>query len=150
VPGPAVVFQGDAVIVYNLKCTNSHEFEGWFASGAAFEDQAAAGLLTCPECGSVKIDKAPMAPALAGTKKTVIAAEERKKLRQFVAGMKKYVKENADYVGKAFPEEARKIHYGEAEERHIYGEASVEEAKALIDEGVDIAALPPDFDKEAN
>ena len=138
------------MIVYNLKCANRHEFEGWFASGAAFEDQAVAGLLTCPECGSIEIEKAPMAPALAGTKKTIIAAEERKKLRQFVAGMKKYVKENADYVGKAFPEEARKIHYGEAEERHIYGEASVEEAKALIEEGVDIAALPPDFDKEAN
>ena len=138
------------MIVYNLQCVNRHEFEGWFATGAAFEDQAAAGLLTCPECGSVKIEKAPMAPALAGTKKTIIAAEERKKLRQFVAGMKKYVKENADYVGKAFPEEARKIHYGEAEERHIYGEASVEEAKELIEEGVDIAALPPDFDKEAN
>ncbi len=138
------------MIVYNLKCENRHEFEGWFASGAAFEDQAAAGLLTCPECGSVEIEKAPMAPALAGTKKSVITAEESKKLRQFVAGMKKYVKENADYVGKAFPEEARKIHYGEAEERHIYGEASVEQAKELIEEGVDIAALPPDFDKEAN
>jgi len=138
------------VIVYNLKCANRHEFEGWFASGAAFDDQAAAGLRTCPECGSIKIEKAPMAPALAGTKKTMIATEERKKLRQFVAGMKKYVKENADYVGKAFPEEARKIHYGETEERHIYGEASVEEAKELIDEGVDIAALPPDFEEEAN
>lgn len=91
-----------------------------------------------------------MAPAVAGTKKTVLATEERKKLRQFVAGMKKYVKENADYVGPRFPEEARKIHYGETEERHIYGEASVEEAKELIEEGVDIAALPPDFDEEAN
>jgi hypothetical protein len=150
VPDLAVVFRGNAVIVYNLKCANSHEFEGWFASGAAFEDQAAAGLVACPECASTDVGKAPMAPSLSGTKKTVFAAADRKKLRQFVAGMKKYVTENADYVGKAFPEEARKIHYGEAEERHIYGEASVEEAKELIEEGVDIAALPPDFEEEVN
>lgn len=138
------------MIAYSLRCANRHAFEGWFASSAAYDDQAAAGLVVCPDCASTKIEKAPMAPAVAGTKKTVLATEERKKLRQFVAGMKKYVKENADYVGPRFPEEARKIHYGETEERHIYGEASVEEAKELIEEGVDIAALPPDFDEEAN
>lgn len=138
------------MIVYSLKCAKNHAFEGWFASSAAFDDQSASGLLVCPECGSAEVEKAPMAPSVAGTKKTVIAAEERKKRSQFVAGMKKYIQENADYVGKEFPEEARKIHYGEVEERHIYGEASVEEAKALIEEGVDIAALPPDLDEEAN
>lgn len=138
------------MIAYTLRCDHRHEFEAWFASSAAFDEQSAAGLVTCPQCASVKIEKAPMAPALNGTKKTVLAAEERKKLRQFAAGMRQYVKNNADYVGKAFPEEARKIHYGETEERHIYGEASVDEAKALIEEGVEIAALPPDLDEEAN
>ena len=138
------------MIVFNLKCDRSHEFEGWFASSATFEDQAAAGLLACPTCASTKVEKAPMAPAVSGAKKSVLNDGEHKKLRQFVAGMKKYVKENADYVGKAFPEEARKIHYGEAEERHIYGEASLEEAKALVEEGVDIAALPPDLDEDVN
>ncbi len=71
-------------------------------------------------------------------------------MRQFVTGMRKYVEENADYVGPKFPEEARKIHYGESEERHIYGEATLKEAKELIEEGVDIAPLPPDLDETAN
>jgi hypothetical protein len=138
------------VIVYNLKCDNSHEFEGWFQSGAAYDDQAATGKLVCPMCSSRKIKKAIKAPAVSGTKKTGIAADELKKMRQFMTGMRKYVKENADYVGPKFPEEARKIHYGETEERHIYGEATLEEAKELIEEGVDVAPLPPDLDEEAN
>ena len=71
-------------------------------------------------------------------------------MRQFVTGLRKYVEENAEYVGRKFPEEARKIHYGETEERPIYGEASIEEAKELIEEGVDVAPLPPDLDEAAN
>lgn len=138
------------MIVFNLKCDHDHAFEGWFASSAAYDTQRAAGQVVCPHCASIKIEKAPMAPAVARTKKTVLAQEDRKKMRQFVAGMRRYVQENADYVGKDFPEEARKIHYGEIAERHIYGEASPEEAQELIDEGVDIAALPPDLDEEAN
>jgi hypothetical protein len=138
------------MIVFNLQCDKRHEFEAWFASGAAFEEQAAAKLVTCPTCASTKIEKAPMAPAVSGAKKPTFNDAERKKMRQFVAGMRKYVTENADYVGKDFPEEARKIHYGETEERRIYGEASHDEATALIEEGVEIAALPPDLDEEAN
>jgi hypothetical protein len=138
------------VIVYSLKCEKSHEFEAWFPSGAVYDDQAATGKLVCPMCGSGKIEKAIMAPALSGTKKTTLGADELKKMRQFMTGMRKYVKENADYVGTKFPEEARKIHYGETEERHIYGEATLEEAKELIEEGVDVAPLPPDLDEEAN
>ena len=138
------------MIVFNLKCDHSHEFEGWFASNVAFDDQAATGKLVCPMCASRKVEKAPMAPAVTGAKKSTLNTDEVKKMRQFMTGVRKYVKDNADYVGKAFPEEARKIHYGETEERHIYGEASIEEAKELIEEGVDIAALPPDLDEEAN
>ena len=138
------------MIVYSLKCENSHEFEGWFQSGAAYDDQAATGKLVCPMCNSHRIEKAIMAPALSGTKKSTLAADELKKMRQFMTGMRKYVKENADYVGTKFPEEARKIHYGETEERHIYGEATLEEAKELIEEGVEVAPLPPDLDEEAN
>ncbi len=88
-----------------------------------------------------------MAPSVAGTK-TKGAPEaspaELRKMRQFMTGLRKYVQENADYVGPKFPEEARKIHYGETEERHIYGEATIEEARELIEEGVDVAPLPPD------
>ena len=138
------------MIVYNLKCPNGHEFEGWFQSGAAFDEQAATGKLMCPMCASRKVEKAIMAPAVTGTRKSVSAKDELKKMRQFVSGMRKYVKENADYVGPRFPEEARKIHYGETEERHIYGEATLKEATELIEEGVDVAPLPPDLDETAN
>ena len=71
-------------------------------------------------------------------------------MRQFMTGLRKYVEENAENVGRKFPEEARKIHYGETEERPIYGEASLEEAKELIEEGIDVAPLPPDLDETAN
>lgn len=138
------------MIVYNLRCAHDHEFEAWFASSAAYDEQATGGKLICPMCSSKKVEKAPMAPAVSGAKKSTLNADEVKKMRQFMSGVRKYVKENADYVGKDFPDEARKIHYGDAEERQIYGEASVEEAKALIEEGVDVAPLPPDLDEEAN
>ncbi len=134
------------MIVYNLKCRNSHEFEGWFRDSAAFDAQAKGGKLVCPVCDSKKVEKAPMAPAVSGTKKKASSAEELKQMRQFVSGWRKFVTENAEYVGPRFPEEARKIHYGEVEEKHIYGEASVEEAKELIEEGIDVAPLPPDPD----
>jgi hypothetical protein len=101
-------------------------------------------------CNTKKVEKAPMAPALSGAKKSSLNAGEVKKMRQFMTGMRKYIKENADYVGKDFPEEARKIHYGDIEERPIYGEASLDEAKALIEEGVEVAPLPPDLEEEAN
>jgi hypothetical protein len=138
------------VIVYSLKCIEDHVFEAWFKDSGAFDDQANEGKLTCPICLTHKVEKAPMAPALKGVvgeaKPTL---EDMRKMRQFVSGLRKFVQENAEYVGRSFPDEARKIHYGETEERHIYGEASVQEAKELIEEGVDVAPLPPDLD-EAN
>jgi hypothetical protein len=134
------------VIVYNLRCRNAHEFEGWFQDSAAFEAQAKGGKLTCPVCDSHKVEKAIMAPRVSGAKKATVNDSEAKKMRQFMTGLRKYVQDNADYVGRKFPEEARKIHYGEVEHRHIYGEASLDEAKDLIEEGVDVAPLPPDID----
>ncbi len=135
------------MIVYNLRCEQDHEFEGWFKDSAAYEAQSADGKLVCPVCETRKVEKAPMAPAVAGTKKREVnSPAELKRMRQFMTGLRKYVQDNADYVGPKFPEEARKIHYGETEERHIYGEATVEEAKELIEEGVDVAPLPPDIE----
>jgi hypothetical protein len=134
------------VIVYNLRCRNAHEFEGWFRDSAAFDAQAKSGKLTCPVCDSHKVEKAIMAPSVSGAKKSTVNDSEAKKVRQFMTGLRKYVQDNADYVGRKFPEEARKIHYGEVEHRHIYGEASLEEAKDLIEEGVDVAPLPPDIE----
>jgi hypothetical protein len=139
------------VIVYNLRCMNSHEFEGWFRDSAAFDAQANAAKLVCPVCGARKVEKAIMAPAVAGTKKADLSApEEMRKMRQFMTGLRKYVQDNAEYVGPNFAEEARKIHYGETEERQIYGESTVKEAVELVEEGIDVAALPPDLDETAN
>jgi hypothetical protein len=139
------------VIVYNLRCANSHEFEGWFKDSAAFDAQAGAAKLVCPVCGLRKVEKAIMAPAVAGTKKADLSApEEMRKMRQFMTGLRKYVQDNAEYVGPNFAEEARKIHYGETEERQIYGESTVKEAVELVEEGIDVAALPPDLDETAN
>jgi hypothetical protein len=158
--------------VYSLHCGKGHAFEGWFASISAFDDQKAGGKLLCPVCNSRRIVKAPMAPALSSSvgegKRTILSAPgvpvaatpeapapahpvpgEVRKMRQFMTGLRKYIQENAEYVGPKFSEEARKIHYGETEERHIYGEASVEEAADLVEEGIDVAPLPPDLN-EAN
>ena len=132
------------MIVYNLRCRNSHEFEGWFKDSAAFDAQSKGGKVTCPVCDSRKVEKAIMAPAVSGAKKSAVTAAEAKQMRQFMTGLRKYVQDNADYVGPKFAEEARKIHYGEAEDRHIYGEATIDEAKELVEEGVDVAPLPPD------
>lgn len=134
------------MIVYSLQCAKGHAFEGWFRDSAAYDAQAADGTLVCPVCDTRKVAKAPMAPSLpaaVGERKN--APEALRKMRQFVTGLRKYVEDNAEYVGPRFPEEARKIHYGESEERHIYGEASLEEARELIEEGVDVAPLPPDL-----
>jgi len=149
------------VIAYQLICTDGHEFEGWFKNSAAYDCQADAGDLACPVCGDPKIAKAIMAPSV----KTSVTkakgndvievpapkppespnpAQDPQKVRQFIAGYRKFIEENAEYVGRRFPEEARKIHYGETEERHIYGESTVGEAKELIEEGIDVAPMPPD------
>jgi len=142
------------VIAYNLACAKGHEFEGWFKDSAAYDAQEAQRALACPMCGDAHVRKAIMAPAVktsvtkAKGKQDVAPAQanspDPQKLRQFMAGYRKFIEENADYVGPRFPEEARKIHYGETEERHIYGESTVAEAKELIEEGIEIAPVPPD------
>lgn len=133
------------MIVYSLRCSAGHDFEGWFRDSGAFDEQDAQGKLVCPVCETRAVNKSPMAPALgAAVGERGSAPEEMRKMRQFVTGLRKYVEKNAEYVGPRFPEEARKIHYGDSDERHIYGEASLQDAKELLDEGVDIAPLPPD------
>jgi hypothetical protein len=135
-----------------MACAKGHEFEGWFKDSAAYDLQESDGTLTCPMCGDAHVRKAIMAPSVktSVTKakgQTIPASSpvaDERKLRQFVAGYRKFIQENADYVGPRFPEEARKIHYGETEERHIYGESSIAEARELIEEGIEIAPVPPD------
>ena len=135
-----------AVIVYNLRCKNGHQFEGWFRDSASFDVQSGDGSLCCPTCNSHRVEKAIMAPALAANRNAAKAHDETRSTRQFMTGLRKYVQENAEYVGPKFAEEARKIHYGESFDRHIYGETTAEEAQSLVEEGVDVAPLPPDID----
>jgi hypothetical protein len=141
------------VIVYNLGCTNDHRFEGWFSSADDFERQTSAKLLTCPLCGSDAISRLPHAsyvstgaaerPAEAATQPTKGVPRQYANLgAELMANLIDKVIENTEDVGRAFPEEARKIHYKEAPERHIRGSASSKEVDALRDEGIEVVALP--------
>jgi hypothetical protein len=134
------------MIKYALACDHAHEFEGWFGSSIDYDDQAARGLVDCPVCGSNAVRKQIMAPAVAGTKKRALSAPDPKVRAMMMDAMGKvrqHVEDNFDYVGDTFAKEARAIHDGESEERGIYGEASPKEVKALVEDGVKIAPLPP-------
>jgi hypothetical protein len=142
------------VIRYALACEAGHAFESWFNNSAAFDRQAARGLVSCPMCGSAKVEKAIMAPALRGDgretpapaeqEKTPVAivSKEEVELRKKLRDLRDHIVKSADYVGEKFPEEARRMHYGEIEHRSIYGEASPDAAKALADEGIEFHPLP--------
>jgi hypothetical protein len=130
------------VIRYDLRCQNGDEFEAWFGSIADFDAQAEKGQLLCPHCGTTHVEKAPMAPAVVtGRKKD--ARNVRAVAMAMAAKVREHIKENFDYVGDKFADEARKMHAGESEERSIWGEATPEEARELADEGIDAAPLPP-------
>jgi hypothetical protein len=135
------------LIRYSLTCDNAHEFEGWFSEGADFDRQVATGFLTCPVCHSAAISKLLMAPSVSTARKKdemqtlamdAMRREALQKLKEAVAA----VKANSEDVGTQFPEEARKIHYGEADARGIIGQATFDEAQALLEEGIEIAAIP--------
>ena len=133
------------MIVYDLKCRKGHQFEAWFRDSAAFDAQQAAGDVRCPSCGSKKVEKALMAPNLGRAKQRAAAPQEQpeaKQVRQALHELRRQVEANCDYVGERFPEEARKIHYGEVDPKGIYGESTPEEAKALHDEGVKVQRIP--------
>jgi hypothetical protein len=134
------------MIKYALACEYDHAFEGWFGSSADYDDQAARGLLECPMCGAKAVRKQIMAPAVVGAKKTGLSAPDprmRAMMMEAVGKVRRHVEENFDNVGDAFAKEARAIHEGKSEERGIYGQASTKEARALIEDGVRIAPLPP-------
>jgi hypothetical protein len=137
------------MIRFALACDQGHGFDAWFSSGASYDEQAEAGVITCPDCGSDRVEKAPMAPAVLRGRSSLSEPTEGKRTYAVIEGLREHLQANADDVGKDFPEEARKIHYGEAEARSIYGEASAEEAKALHEEGVPVLPLPP-LPKEQN
>ena len=141
------------MIRYDLICDKAHAFDGWFRDSEAYDAQSAAGELQCPVCGSTVIDKQLMTPGIAAKanrrpegRVPVFSAQREGKVAELIEAVRKLrrqVEENADYVGDRFAEEARKIHYNEVEPRGIYGEASLEEAKSLLEEGVEVHPLPP-------
>ena len=149
------------MIRFALTCGEGHSFDAWFSSGDSYDEQIEAEAIRCPACGSAEVRKAPMAPAVlrgqgrdgsdapsvpeapnAPEAPKVPAAQEGKQSFAFLKGLREHLKANADDVGEKFTEEARKIHYGESKERNIYGEATLEEAKSLNDEGIPALPLP--------
>lgn len=141
------------MIAFDLKCAKGHVFEAWFASSRGFERDAKAGRVECPLCGSVKVEKALMAPHVAtgcASEESPPApapapdplAERRAEAFRMLRELQGKIERDFDHVGERFAEEARKIHYGEVEKRAIYGSATPEESKALKDEGVEFGQLP--------
>ncbi len=134
------------MIRFSLHCDRDHEFDGWFRNGDEFETQKKRGFVSCPACGSSKVDKALMAPSVSTGRKreqiALAAGETQRKMLAQLREMTKQVRENADYVGDKFAEEARRIHFGETDPRGIYGEASVDEVKGLLEDGVEVMPLP--------
>jgi hypothetical protein len=138
------------MILYELICSAEHRFEAWFRDSGAFDKQRKARAVGCPVCGDLKVRKAIMAPALARAKQAsgdaapAAPADEdrRRQMMEIAAQLREHVEKNCDYVGDSFPEEARRIHYGETEARGIFGEASESEARELQEEGVPVGRLP--------
>ena len=155
------------MIRFALRCQKGHEFEAWFRNGDTYDRQAKRGDVRCPDCGSVKVAKAIMAPAIAKGGRHVpaeapaaetpapapaeaVAAPAPEsgevhvagKLREALREMRSFIEKNAEYVGPRFADEARKMHQGESDERSIYGEASDAEAEALKEEGIEFGRIP--------
>ena len=149
------------MIRYHLRCERGHAFESWFQSSATYESQEKRKLVNCPACGSAKVERAIMAPQIVGKRGRDAAAPEpaattevtapastplmmaqERELRAKIKELRDHIVKNADNVGERFPNEARKMHYGDIEHRPIYGEASRDEARSLIEEGVEVSPLP--------
>jgi hypothetical protein len=147
------------MILYELRCATGHGFDAWFRNADTYDQQHTAHQITCPVCGDGDVSKAPMAPRIGRSSKSApdpvtpapqntggpgqqIMPEQMRLVMSKIAELNKHIAETSDYVGKAFAEEARKIHYGETEHREIYGEASPQEAAELREEGIAVAAIP--------
>jgi hypothetical protein len=130
------------MILFTLRCAGGHEFEGWFRDGHTFEAQQKAGEIACPECGDTAVEKAVMAPRLARSRENGRPPVDPARLRAALLELRRQVEANCDYVGDRFAEEARRIHYGEVDPHGIYGEATEEESRELIEEGIEIRRIP--------
>jgi hypothetical protein len=148
------------MIKFTLACERDHRFESWFPDGADYDAQARRGLVACPECNSTKIRKAPMAPAVMGARRPdreetaapkapALLDERHVELRAAIGALRRVIEARTDDVGPKFPEIARAIHAGDAPERAIRGQASLAEARALMEEGVGVLPMPS-LPEEAN
>ena len=145
------------MIRYSLVCDQGHSFESWFQNSKASDGQLKRGLVACPTCDSTKVSKAIMAPAIKASRKqkaetpasqpVALFSEKEQETRKMLKALHEHVKKNADHVGEEFPKLARQMHYEEIPARSIYGEAKPDEVRDLLEEGVDVAPLPPLPDK---
>ena len=149
------------MIRYSLVCDKGHTFESWFQNSRASDGQLKRGLVACPVCDSTQVSKAIMAPQIAATKRkkgkaapaeapaqpVALLSEKEQETRKLIKALHEHVKKNAEHVGEQFPKLARQMHYEEIKPRSIYGEAKPQEVRELIEEGVEIAPLPPLPDK---
>ncbi len=129
------------MILYTLRCPEGHDFDSWFQNAAAFDALTATGRVTCPSCGSGSVAKAPMAPKVQASDRTDLSRPASKK-EAALAALRKHVEQNSDYVGMEFAAKARAMHDGLIPDRPIHGEAKLDEARALIEDGVPVAPLP--------
>lgn len=135
------------MIRFTLSCAADHTFEAWFASSGDYEKQQERGLVSCPQCGSSQVEKALMAPAAVSSRgetepMALAASDEQRQVMHKLKALSERLRENADYVGARFPEEARRIHFGETKPRGIYGEATSDEARSLAEDGIEFMPLP--------
>lgn len=144
------------MIRFALACDKGHDFESWFRDGQAYEAQSAGGLLSCPVCGSARVEKAVMAPQVArkdrqeaGTQVPAPAGEnlalmspEQAQIRAKLRQLRELMTRDSDYVGNRFAAEARRIHLGETEQRAIHGEADREEVRGLLEDGIEVLPIP--------
>ena len=141
------------MIRYALLCEHAHEFEGWFGASADFDDQRERGLVECPACGSKAVRKAIMAPAVADAKRrredSPGPGQSQAMMMEAMGRLRRHVEDTFDDVGDTFAREARAIHEGRSEERGIYGQATGAEVRALVEDGVPVAPLPPEAPKKS-
>ncbi len=148
------------MIKFALRCANGHDFESWFQSGAAFDAQSSSGLVACPICQTTSVAKAIMAPSLARRDRgagapvaetpaeaepsapVALVSAADAKTRAMIVELRKRILEQSDDLGANFAEEALKIHHGLVPDRPIHGQASAEEARTLVEEGVNIMPIP--------
>ncbi|MCC6864474.1 MAG: DUF1178 family protein [Rhodobacteraceae bacterium] len=134
------------MIRFSLKCPADHTFESWFQSGVAYDNLKAAGHVTCPVCGDTSVEKTLMTPTICNARKAAASRPDlstpTNELEKAMAKLRRKLEEDSEYVGLNFVTEARRIHNGDAPERAIYGEARIDEAKRLLEDGVPVAPLP--------